>query len=298
MVKGLTNKDELFYVEISDNEISDIRYLRIINSKKCLTAKFTNYSSFKYFFTVEDDELVDIDFMSIKEFQDKFKSYDLEIIKYKKENENYWRDYERTKRDYNWKYEIANGVNPSWVTMKRELLDDFLNEIKSVQKRQKDNVDKNETLKLLNRNCDDMLELLSPKMSFHGSFIRAGASGTLNIGLHRSTAFFDTLLKEYYKLFNKYNKKPEHEVYSVLLDFQKLIKKNKNLNFVERKVVKEIMDNGFSYDGLETFLNINFKRKNKPYNANHVKQLVDYIIPNKLFKQYDNSCREKIKNEQ
>jgi len=297
MVKGLTTKDELFYVEISDNEISDIRYLKVMNSKKCLTAKFTNYSSFKYFFTVEENELIDIDFISIKEFQEKFKNYDLEIIRYKKENEDYWKDYERTKRDYNWKYEIAKGINPNWVKMKKKFLDEFLEEIKDVQQKQKDNIDKSETLKMLNKNCDEMLECMTQKMSCHSEFIRPGASGTMNISLHRSTAFFDTMLKEYYKLFNKYSKKPDHNVYLVLLDFQKIIKKNKNLNYMERKIVNQIMENGFSYEGIETFLNINFKRKNKPYNISNVKQLVDYIIPNKIFKEYDNMCREKAKNE-
>lgn len=294
MVKGLTIKDELFYVEINGYELSEIRYLKIIDSKKCLTAKFTDYSPFKYFFEVKNDMLVDVEYMSASEFANKFKNKDIEIIKYKKEDDNYWKDYYRPKRDYNWKYEIANGVNKEWVMMKKELIDDFASEIKSNRDSRSSNNDNIETLKALEKGFDDMIDCVTQPMAYSGSFVKPGASGYVNISMERSTAFFDTLLKEFYKLNSKYEKRTDHQVYSVLLDFKCLVESNQNLNQIEMEVTNYILECGLNYDSIIKMLNTNFKRKNKPFDISCVKQMVDYIIPNKLFKQYDEICRENM----
>lgn len=200
-------------------------FLYFLTDTNCIVGLSKEYSNKdKYWFDLKIEELINTSLISRKELIEKFDNYDIEPLKYKRKKEKYWTIYERPKKDYNWKYDIACGANPDWVIFKRDMINDYIKEMKN-----KNDYQDKVTYNCLVNSFDVFLDEITLRMNSKGCFNFSRPNyGDGNIV--KKEDYYDVMLNNYYVLHFKYGHKILNDIYYMLLDFEKLVSKAKKNN--------------------------------------------------------------------
>lgn len=236
-------------------------------------------NEYKYWFDLDENELSDVKFITRDDLLKLYNDYDIEIHKYKQKEDKSWHDYNRSKRDYNWKYDIAVGINSNWALCKKELLDAYLLNLQDT-KRSKDK----SLIRFAEEAVDNLLEGLRKEIKSKPTFM-VGSNLFSGIIIKKTENYFDTMLKHYYDLNLKYSKRVNSDIYSMLFDFERTILHAKMylLSQSDIEIVTMMMNGQRSIDDITTHMCLNFKFK-KVLTANDIRFRIDEVIPKILLK--------------
>lgn len=288
-IKSLKKGDWVIFSKIvcDDNnyaipeECSNLGLLFQTN-KKCIIGKIPGYSEMKYWFEINENELVNATVCTRDEIIELYDSYDIEVHKIRTKEDKSWKDYCRSKRDYNWKYDIAVGINAKWVLFKRDMLKQYLESLKEARQ------SKNPmSIKYMEEAVDNLISGLSPEMKCGSSFSR-GASQFSHIDIKKNVVFYDTMLNNYAALSIKYRNKIDSEIYYMLLDFEQVVLYAKAylLSQSDIEIVTMIMNGKTNVDTLTQYINSNYEFK-KPLKPEDIKFRMNETIPKILLKVSD-----------
>lgn len=214
-------------------------FLYFLTDTNCIVGLNKEYSDKdKYWFDLEVKELSNTFKIDRDELIKKVNDYEIEPLKYKRKKEKHWSIYERPKKEYNWKYDIACGANNNWVICKRDLLNAYVEELKN-KKNYKDKAVYN----CLVNSFDVFLEEISPVCNSHSgfNFNRPSYGGS---EIKKKDDYYDVMLNNYRSLHFKYGNKVMSDIYYMLLDFEELIKeakKQKKFSDVDQLIIDMIM---------------------------------------------------------
>lgn len=282
----ITEKDEGFYIDDCNRDLCC--YFK--TNDKCVIGQSNKYKDnrMKYWFEIEEDELINVREMTRKELIDLYSNYDLQIHKFYKKDSNSWKDYERSKKDYNWKYEMALGINKSWVLCKKVLLDAYLKDLEEAKK-----TNNKLTIKYTEEALENLISGLNTEMKSKSTFISGSPIGSIEI--QKNKTYFDAMLKNYAMLSMKYHTKVDSDFYYMIMDFEKtvLYAKAYMLSQPDIEIVTLVMRGVSDLDFIAGEINASFKLK-KPLTKNDVKYRIDEEIPGILFKAEDKMNKKGI----
>lgn len=288
-IKNLKKGDWISFSEITldDNGSFEIRKENnklcalFITDKKCLYGVSKKYldNPYKYWFDVNEEELINVRFIDRDELVLKYKSHDIEIHKYKRKEDKSWNDYGRSRKDYNWKYDIINGINESWAISKRDLLDNYLKDLKDVRDK-KDKV----SIKFMEQAVEILLDEMRQDIQCGSSFILRGSVFS-GISIPKTEIYFDVMLKNYSNLCLTHRRRVDTDLYYILLDFEKVIMYAKMylLTQVDIELVTLVMEGVSDMNYILSYINSTFDFK-KPLEATDIKARLDIFIPKVILK--------------
>lgn len=246
------------------------------NNSKCIVGQNKKYSKYKSWFELSDMDLYDSYEISKEDLIEMYNNKTLEIHRYKKHDNQYWNEYYRSRKDFNYKYFLAKGVNEDWVYFKKHTLEQYIQDVKDCSHMSL--ITQKFNLEALNH----LIEDLSMEIKCKSTFCRGPLTinGTI---IDKNENYFDVLLKYYNTLSIKYRRIPDNDFYYILLDFEKVVQYAKLyiLSQLEIEIVTLVMNGEKDFDKIADYLNDTFKLK-KPITKNDVMFQVDNLIP-KLF---------------
>lgn len=281
-IKNFKKGDFFVYTEINnDNIISDRNLIAYyITNTRIIFGTYKKYSDFKYYFELSPDELINAEITTKEEMVKKYENYDIEIHKYKCVKDLYWHDYSRIKKDYNWRYEIALGINKKFACTKRDLIKSYYEDLEIANK-----CGSKVTIKYMEEACRNLMNEIECKMSCHSSFNISNGGLFNGITINKNVDYYCVMLKNYSQLKNKYERKVTSDVYSMLLDFENNINQAIEcsiLTNIEIEIVKLMMEDKTKSNDIVDYLNANFKLK-KPLRNKDIIFNQDISIPKKLY---------------
>lgn len=285
-IKSLKKGDWVIFSKIVCNdgnytvpeEYSNL-FLFFQTNKKCIVGKYQKYNKMKYWFEVNEKELVDTEIYERNEIINLYDNYDIEIHKIRVQGAKHWSNYYRSKRDYNWKYDLALGICANWVYCKRDLLNSYLQDLKEARKF------KNPlTIKYMEEAVDNLIDGLREKTKCGSTFMRP-SSILNNVDINKNVVFYDIMLNNYASLGIKYRNKVDNEIYYMLLDFEKvaMYAKKNLLSKIDAEIMTMIMDGQINVNKLTDYINTNYKFK-KPLKPENIKFKINEEIPKILLK--------------
>lgn len=269
-------------VETNQYELDRTYFLYFLTDTKCIVGLNKEYSNNdnKFWFDIKEDELINTVLINRKDLIEKYDNYDIEVLKYKKKNDKHWSVYERTKKDYNWKYDIACGANASWCIFKRDMINDYLKDFEENKGIEKT------TYNCLVNSFDIFMEEITPQVNSHGSFTFSNQSyGDGDI--KKKEDYYDVMLNNYRALAFKYKHKVLSDIYYMILDFENLVEAAKKAHKFG-KIDLVILEGKMAGDTVEQIVEDVNKLENikTPYTVDKVSLRLTVEIP-KILKKMD-----------
>lgn len=274
---------------VLENPSSDL-CLYFVTDKECVYGKSQVYDDnpYKYWFDVKEEELIKTQVITRSELIEKYKSHEIEIHKYRQKNDKSWNVYSRAKKDFNWKFSLAVGINPGWVMFKKEMLDSYLADLEEMKQT------KNALLiKLMEQAVDELIQGLRSECKIKGTF-SSQVSAFSNIPNTKTQEYFEAMLKNYANLQITYRSKMNTDLYYMLLDFESVIEDGqKYFSKTDREIIRKMMKGETGINDITEHINEKFQTVlKKPLKKEDIKAKLDITIPKAIYKASDRMDRE------
>ena len=249
--------------------------------KNCVYGKSNVYSEKKYcyWFDITEDELINCKSITREQFVEMFKNYDIEIHKYKTICDNSWLDYERTKKDYNYKYDIVKGINKGWALNKKKMLGEYIEDLADARKTKDCNF-----IKFNEQALECLIDGLTQQINISSQFT-IGGSAFAGLQTPTTVEYFYTMLMNYCRLSMKYKRLLDSDLYYIILDFEELIRHAKMyyLSQVDIEIATFVMNGTYDIQKITTEINDIFKLKT-PLKEEDINNSIANLIPLALIK--------------